>query len=168
MPNRISVGELYDRHAKTVYRVCFMYVKNPSDAEDMTHNVFVKLMDCTRELVFENGEHEKAFLIRTAQNVCKDFLKSAWAKRTEIPGNYAAVSVKENIKDTLNSVMALPEKYKIPIYLYYYEGYKTAEIAKILGKPESTVRGLLRRGRNILKLEMEEDYYEKTRVNGSV
>jgi len=65
-------------------------------------------------------------------------------------------------------VLSLPEKYKIPVYLFYYEGYKTAEIAKMLGKPESTVRGLLHRGRKILKLELEEEYNEEARIKGGV
>jgi len=66
-----NIAEIYDRHAKTVYRVCYMYVKNQADSEDMTHNVFVKLMDSER--VFDSPEHEKAFLIRTARTPARTF-----------------------------------------------------------------------------------------------
>jgi len=140
-----------------------MFMKNAHDAEDMTHNTFVKLMNSV--VGFESEEHEKAWLIRTASNTCKDSLKSAWAKRVEIPDTLA---YHENaVDDTLEQVLALPEKYKIPIYLFYYEGYKTAEIAKMLGKPEVTIRGIMHRGRKLLKLELENNYGQE-RINSGV
>ena len=57
----------------------------------------------------------------------------------------------------LEKVLALPQKYKAAIYLYCYEGYSTEEIARILKKNRSTVRGYLHRGRKLLKMEMEGD-----------
>jgi len=160
MHDKDTVAEIYGRHAKTVYRVSYMYVKNPADAEDMLHNVFLKLIGSG--MSFESEEHEKAWLIKTAQNVCKDYLKSAWYRRTAISESVPAPEHAHD--DVLQQVLALPEKYRTPIYLYYYEDLKTAEIAKILGKPDSTIRGILRRGRNILKLELEEEHYGKART----
>jgi len=162
-----NIAEIYERQAAAVYRVAYMFVKNKADAEDMTHNAFVKLMGL--EMTFESPEHEKAFLIRVTQSVCKDFLKSAWRKHRssdEAEAKEAPAPCRRS--SALEEVLALPEKYKIPIYLFYYEGYKTAEIAKILGKPESTVRGLLHRGRKILKLELEGENYVEARINGGV
>ncbi|MDR0222005.1 MAG: sigma-70 family RNA polymerase sigma factor [Oscillospiraceae bacterium] len=162
MWDKDELSRIYSRQAETVYRVCYMFVKNPHDAEDMTHNAFVKLMNGS-SVAFENAEHEKAWLIRAAANICKDFLKSAWAKRTDIPETHPAPQKPEN--EALRQVLAMPDRYKIPIYLFYYEGYKTDEIAKMLGKPASTVRGLLHRGRKILKIEMEEKYNGKERAD---
>ena len=152
--NKSDVEEIYARHAKTVYRVCYMYAKNKHDSEDLLHTTFVKLMNS--EQVFSDHEHEKAWLIRVADNLCKDFVKSAWSKRDELPSN---LSYADNTQksDILELVMGLPEKYKVPIYLHYYEGYKTHEIAKMLDKSESTVRGLLHRGRKMLKIELERE-----------
>lgn len=164
MLDRDLVSDIYQRHAKTVYRVSFMYVKNATDAEDMLHNVFMKLMGGDKR--FAGEEHEKAWLIRTAQNLCKDYLKSAWNKRADIPEKTPAPESEGG--EVLQKVLEMPEKYRTPIYLFYYEDYKTAEIAKILKKPESTVRGLLHRGRKILKLELEEEYYGKARTDGGV
>ena len=66
-----ELAQIYNRHVTTVYNVCFMYMKNPHDTEDMVQNTFIRLMrDPTR---FESEEHEKAWLIRTAINLCKDF-----------------------------------------------------------------------------------------------
>ena len=61
--------QIYNRHVNTVYRVCFLYMKNKADTEDMVQNTFLRLMKSN--VVFENAEHEKAWLIRTAINLCK-------------------------------------------------------------------------------------------------
>ena len=148
--------DAYKRHFLMVYRVCFSYMKNKADTEDAVADVFIKLL---RNGTFETNEHEKAWLLRTAVNKCKDNLKHWWRKRANID-DYANLQHDNpfNIDETLKAVMALPARYKDVIYLYYYEGYKTEEIAGILKKPHSTVRNHLREARNLLKgvLENEE------------
>ena len=59
----------------------------------------------------------------------------------------------------LPSVLKLPRKYKNVLYLHYYEGYKTFEIAEMLNMNENTVKSHLKRGRELLKKEVG-DYYE--------
>lgn len=150
------VSEIYDRHVNTVYRVCIMYMKNRHDTEDMVQNTFIRLMK--DNTIFQSEKHEKAWLIRTATNVCKDFFRNRWTKTVGID-HATEVAVEEPlvIDDTLRQVMELPFKYKTAIYMYYYEGYSTVEIAKILGKNISTVKGYLHTGRKLLKMEMEGD-----------
>ena len=147
---------MYDRHVDTVYRVCYMFMKNRADTEDMVQNTFIRLMK--DKTVFQSVEHEKAWLIRTATNLCKDHLKHWW-NRTVGLDDASEVEVEQavNTDSTLEKVMSLPPKYKTAIYLYYYEGYTTAEIAKILNKNQSTIRGYLLKGRELLKMEMEGD-----------
>lgn len=151
-----ELSQIYQRHAKTVYRVCFMYMKNSYDTEDMVQNTFLRLMkDRTR---FENEEHEKAWLIRTATNLCKDHFRHWWNKRVGIEeAAERAVEDSITVDETLERVLNLPDKYKTVIYMYYYEGYSTVEIAEILGKKVSTVRSLLHEGRKLLRIEMEGD-----------
>ena len=149
--------QIYNRHVDTVYRVCFMFMKNRPDTEDMVQNTFIRLMK--DKTVFQSTEHEKAWLIRTATNLCKDHFKHWWSKTVGI--NHVAEAAVEqpfNIDSNLSMVLALPAKYKSVIYLYYYEGYSTVEIAKILKKSQSTVRGYLHTARKLLKMEMEGDY----------
>ncbi len=151
-----ELAKIYDRHVKTVYRVCFTYMKNQADTEDMVQNTFLRLM--SDKTVFQNEEHEKAWLIRTATNLCKDHFKHWWSKTVGI--DHVAdtgVDQKFTIDGNLEKVLALPPKYKTPIYLYYYEGYSTVEIAQILKKNQSTVRSWLHKGRNLLRMEMEGD-----------
>jgi RNA polymerase sigma-70 factor (ECF subfamily) len=147
---------IYDRHVKTVYRVCFMYMKNQADTEDMVQNTFLRLM--RDKTVFQNEEHEKAWLIRTATNLCKDHFRHWWSKTVGMD-HAADAAVEQTFKtdSNLEKVLALPSKYKTLIYLYYYEGYSTVEIAKMLNKNQSTVRSWLSKGRKLLKMEMEGD-----------
>ena len=147
---------MYDRHVDTVYRVCYMFMKNRADTEDMVQNTFIRLMK--DKTVFQSVEHEKAWLIRTATNLCKDHLKHWWNRTVGLDdASEVAVEQAVNTDSTLEKVMSLPPKYKTAIYLYYYEGYTTAEIAKILNKNQSTIRGYLLKGRELLKMEMEGD-----------
>ena len=62
--------------------------------------------------------------------------------------------------ETLEAVLALPEDYKLPVYLFYYEGYPTAEIARMLGVAPATVRSRLNRARKKLKLTLGGDTYD--------
>lgn len=146
--------QIYHRHVKTVYRVCFLYMKNKTDTEDMVQNTFLRLMG--DKTVFKSQEHEKAWLIRTAINLCKDYYRGWWSRTLGLDkAPEATVGHGFSMDETLSKVLALPSKYKTPIYLYYYEGYSTPEIAEMMGKPQSTVRSWLHTGRKKLKLEIE-------------
>lgn len=141
--------ELYHRHVQTVYRVCFMFMKNRYDAEDALQETFIKLLGMNK--TFESTEHEKAWLIRTSSNVCKNMLKAKSRKHTSLEEAEETPAPEEERDETLEKVLALPDKYKTAIYLFYYEGYSCAEIAKIIHKTESTVRSHLHRGRTLLR-----------------
>jgi len=149
--------DIYNRHAKTVYRICFIYLKNVSDTEDAVQNIFIKLINYEKN--FSDCEHEKAWLIVTAQNHCKNLLKHWWRKKRIEIENVPETSYTQELpfNNILKDVLSLPHKYKIVLYLFYYEGYKTREIAKMLNIKESTVRSRLRVGRKQLKIKIEED-----------
>ena len=148
--DEVNFREIYERNVDAIYRICYSYLKNKSDAEDIVQDTFVRLI--RKGVEFENYNHERAWLIVTASNLCKNNLKS-WKKKTENIEDYEQIKSKDenNVDETLNIVLNLPNKYKTTIYLYYYEGYTSIEIAKITGKKESTVRSLLKRGREILE-----------------
>jgi RNA polymerase sigma-70 factor (ECF subfamily) len=111
---------------------------------------------------FENKEHEKAWLIVTAKNLCRNHLKSWWQKNGNLEEEMHHLSMEEEAdQNLLEIVMKLPEKYRVTLYLYYYEGYDSAEIAKLMEKPSSTVRNYLQRGRERLKVMLGEDIFEK-------
>jgi len=148
------LAESMEKHLKTVFRVSLGYVKNIQDAEDITQNVFFKLYRYNKE--FASDEAVKAWLIRLAINESKDLLKSAWFKKRSdldeslaMPGN-ADLDLYEYVKQ-------LKPIYRTVMYLYYYEGYSTNEIATILKKPLSTVKMQLQRSRKHLKDILERE-----------
>lgn len=155
-----EIAQIYSRHVRTVYRVCYAFMKNPADTEDAVQETFCRLID--RKPVLESEEHEKAWLIRTASNICRNSLHSWWRKRENIDDYYNLPDTGEiRTGDTLRAVMSLPDKYKTPVYLYYYEGYNSREIAGILKKPQSTIRNYLHEARRILRERLGEEFDEE-------
>jgi RNA polymerase sigma-70 factor (ECF subfamily) len=167
-----EIAEIYNRQVETVYRVCFAYLKNGPDTEDAVADTFVKLIK--KRPYFESEEHEKAWLIRVAINVCKDCLKHWWRKRNDLADymDYVkAVDTHEakNARETdgvLDAVLGLPDKYKSVVYLYYFEGYKSAQIAQALDRPPSTIRNYLHDARAILRKELG-DFYGRKQLGDS-
>jgi len=147
---------VYEQYFDMVYRVAFSYMKTKAEAEDIAAEVFTKLL--SGKIEFESSEHNKAWLLRTTINKCKDALRHWWRRRKDIDDYRHLQSNEVQENPVLEIVLELPKKYKDVTYLYYYEGYKTAEIAKILQKPHSTVRNHLSEARKLLKeiLENEE------------
>ena len=150
MQEHTSIEGIFNRHMKTVYKVCYSFLGNAADAEDATQQVFMKLVDKPR--AFTDEDHERAWLIVCARNLCKDVLKSAArTRRADMPEDVVDASAKAEGDDLLQAVLALPEMYRECIYLHYYEGYSTAEIATMCDAPPSTVRNRLADGRAMLK-----------------
>ncbi|NLO62420.1 MAG: RNA polymerase sigma factor [Clostridiaceae bacterium] len=157
--------QAYLRNVDTVFRVCFIYLKQSrADLEDAVQDTFLKLIKADKR--FESLEHEKAWLIVTATNTCKNYLKSKWKRDVVLNDQlFSNRGSEDQFSDLDNNtviqgVMDLPAKYKTIIYLYYYEGYKTEEIAKLLKKKPATVRNLLHRARGLLRNELEGIPYE--------
>ena len=158
-----DITELFNRHADTVFRVCCSFLSSRAEAEDATQTVFMKLIDNPR--AFDNIEHEKAWFVVTASNLCKDILKSARVTRNEplpddVHERFADPQVNDGPSAVMEAVRALPDLYKDAVYLHYYEGYKTDEIAQMLELPPSTVRNRLAQARKLLRESLEKDARE--------
>lgn len=145
----------YKEYHSLVFRIAFAEVKSHADAEDILQEVFFRILRYRPE--FENTEHEKAWIIRTTINLCKDFFKSKWNNSTvgmdkiaETEKSYFKVPYVEQ-DDTLWAVLELKERYRQPLYLFYYEDYSIKEIARALRLPENTVKTNLKRGRELVK-----------------
>ena len=150
----LDLEGVFRRHVKTVYRLCYSYLGSSHDAEDATQAVFLKLVDKPR--AFEDAEHEKAWLLTVAANHCKDVLKSAARTRAaQMPADLEDTHAQAGMSDVMRAVLALPDRYKDCVYLHYYEGYKTDEIARMTDTPPSTIRNRLRDARALLKTTLE-------------
>lgn len=153
-----ELADLYRRHVGMVYQICLMLLKNVPDAEDATQTVFQKAMEYDKS--FRDPEHEKAWLIVTARNHCKNQLKHWW--RTRRAGEEALQTLTwEQPEDgeLWEYILSLPKKERMVLYLYYYQGYSTQEVAKLLGKNPSTVRTWLVKARGKLRDLLEVNEY---------
>lgn len=149
---------LYRRQVGMVYQICLMLLKNVPDAEDAVQTVFRKLLECGG--TFQNPEHEKAWLIVTARNECKNQLKHWW--RTRRAGEEELASLRwEQPEDgeLWEDLLSLPERERTALYLHYYQGYSTEETAELMGTKPATLRTWLFRARGKLKQRLEADGY---------
>ncbi|MBO4220362.1 MAG: sigma-70 family RNA polymerase sigma factor [Clostridia bacterium] len=150
----------YGRNCRFVYRLCLSYMKNGADAEDVAQDVFVKALK--EGMKFENSAHERRWLSVVSVNMCKNALKSWKRKKVDSISEVPEPQTAENdyYGDVLEAVSRLPAKHKDAVWLFYYDGYSTAEIAQILGKPPSTVRGIIRDARKKLRKILGDEYFE--------
>ncbi|MDR1564826.1 MAG: sigma-70 family RNA polymerase sigma factor [Oscillospiraceae bacterium] len=145
-----EIAEIYERNIATVYRVCFMYFKHHTqDLEDAVSETFLKLLLHKKQ--FNGEEHQRAWLIVTASNICKNMLTSYWKRKVDVEEEPVIASLPIETDETLQCILALPEKLKISVYMYYYEGYSADEIGRAIGKSTNSVWGYLHKGRGLLK-----------------
>lgn len=147
---------LVDTYSDMILRISYSYLKQTCDAEDICQTVFLKYLSVDPK--FESAAHEKAWIIRTTINACKDQLKSAFFRRTA-PLDEAERIPAPQAPDTeiLDALLQLPKNYRISLYLYYYEEYSTREIASLMGRNESTISAYLSRGRRKLRDYLSEE-----------
>ena len=151
-----EVEQAMSRQADTVRRLCMLHLKNHADTEDIFQTVFLKYALC--DAAFESQAHENAWFVRVTLNACRDLLKSFFRSRTVSLDTLLDFpqEIREEHREVLEAVLSLPEKYRIPIYLHYYEGYTAPEIGDLLKKNVNTVYTLLNRGKSMLKVALED------------
>ena len=143
-------------YGDTVYRVAYHALKNSADAEDVMQTVLLKLYEYPKE--FESEEHLKHWLLRVAVNESRRLMRSFWRRR--------AVSLDElrdgpapddrSKRELFQAVMALETKYRMAVYLYYYEGCSVNETAQAMRANPSTVQTWLYRARKLLRDALSE------------
>ena len=147
--------EKYKDYGRMLFRIAYLYAGNSADAEDILQEVFMKYLSVRYR--FKDKEHERAWFIRVTQNKALDLLKRKGRKNVSLDRIEELTYEKDTYSaDILKKVMALPEKYKSSVMLYYYDGYSVEEIAAILKISKSAVKMRLKRSREILKRELED------------
>ena len=142
--------QLVEAHGQAVYRLAYARTGSRVDAEDITQETFLRLVAAAP--VFRDENHCRAWLLRVALNCAADLHRSAWRRRRVTLEEAAAVAAPEPAEDgVLDAVLALPEAYRAPVHLFYYEEMSVAEIAQVLGKREGTIRTRLSRARVMLR-----------------
>lgn len=147
-----NIELLFQKYKHDVYRLAVSYTKSRQDAEDICQNVFLKLM---KQPQIDPGK-EKHWLMQVTANECRSLLRSHWW-RTTVPMEDNLVTAPPETSAVAEGLMKLNPKYRVTLYLYYYEGFSTGEIAKLLKISQSAVTSRLDRGRRDLKRIIEED-----------
>lgn len=158
--SRASVNEraarLLDEYGNHVLRLAYSYLHNMNDAEDILQDTLMQFLKAAP--VLDSPEHEKAWLLRVAANLSKNRIGYNRLRAADELDEELAAEEREDLSFVWEAVKSLPVQYREVIHLFYHEGYRAAQIAKILGRKESTVRSDLRRGREKLKDVLKEAY----------
>lgn len=152
-----SAQKSIEKYSDMVYRLSYSLVKNKYDADDIHQEVFIRYL--RKRPAFQSEEYEKAWLLRVTINCCRNLWKSAWVRHTaelKEDGGYPEHRIEPKEEEILETVKALPKKYRIVIHLFYYEDMSIEEISKIIKVKPSTIRTQLTRARKILKERLEE------------
>ena len=144
------------RFGDSILRYAYTYLHNMSDAEEVLQDTLVQFLKTAPE--FESENHEKAWLLRVAANLSKNRIRYNKLRETDELNEELVAEECEDLSFVWEAVKSLPVKYREVIHLFYHEGYQTAQIAKVLGRNESTVRSDLRRGREKLKEVLKGEY----------
>lgn len=145
-----------EKNRDLVFRIAYTYLRDAADADDVTQDVFIKLL--RREDDFASDAHQRNWLVRVCVNECRSLFRRPWRRVEDIEGyaNTLEMPSREHV-ELLTSVMRLPEKYRVPLVLHYYAGFSTGEVASMLHVPAATVRTRLARARGRLRNMLEAD-----------
>ena len=150
-----------ERYQNTVYRTALHSLGSSQDADDAVQEVFLRLFK--EQGAFASEEHLRRWLLRVTVNYCRDVLRSPWRRRRlsweEVPET--PVFDRPEQAAFYREVMALPEKYRTVLNLFYYEELSVREIAQLLGTAASTVTTRLARARQRLKERLGEDWQDE-------
>ena len=147
MTDHSRMETLVTTYENTLYRTALAILGDCHEAEDAVQDAFLRCLE--KAPAFESPEHARAWLLRVLVNGCKSRLRSPWRRTAPLLETYPAAGPEE--RETLEAIQALPPKDRAVLHLYYYEGYQTAEIARLTGEREGTVRSRLSRARGKLK-----------------
>ena len=158
-PSQMTFEDLYTAYATDVLRVAYYYLGDRQRAEDVTQDVFVKLM--TRHPALEAGR-EKAWLLKVTLNRCRDLWRGAWMKRVVLghpsfelfpaPDEIGQIAESASLAEAVNR---LPAEFKEVVLLHYYQGFGVSEIAEMLEIAEGTVSSRLSRARKRLQKDLK-------------
>lgn len=145
-----------EKYMDMIYRVAYSWTKNVEDANDVTQDVLIQLFKSTKE--FETDSHLKNWLTRVTVNQCKMIFRSPWNRTDDISEYAETLGFEDQTHlDLFLAVMKLDKKYRVPLMLFYYEGYSTSEISSFLNLPEKTISTRLFRAKNKLKDYLKEE-----------
>lgn len=151
----MTTEEVVTTYSPMLYRICVVMLGNEADAQDAVQDTICRYLERRKE--FRDREHEKAWLIKVAQNRCRD-MRRFQMRHPKISLEEVTASYEDpEYSQVLVELISLPLPVKEAVYLYYIEGYKTTEVSEIIGISVNAVKKRLQRGRKLLRLRLEEE-----------
>lgn len=157
-----EMDSILDHYQDMVYGLALARTGSRTDADDVFQEVFLAYHQCGK--TFRDEEHRKAWLLRTTVNQCRRVTSSSWRRKTVPLSEREDVPVQfqepeEN--QVWEALQSLSEDYRLPLYLFYFQGLSTREIAKALAVRPGTVRMRLTRGRDQLRETLKGAYFDE-------
>lgn len=152
-----SIEDIINIYSDMLFRLCLITLKNSHDAEDAVQETFIAYLN--KSPSFKDNEHQKAWLIKVATNKCKDILRYKNRHNELNIDDFNEFVRNPTDSDIINTLMSLPEKFRVVLVLYYVEGYNTKEIASIISKTQSAVKMRLKKGRLLLYESYRKEQY---------
>ena len=149
------------RNSQRLFVIAFSYLKNKHDAEDVLQNTFLKLWKSKIE--FDDDLGIDKWLTKVLVNDCKNFFNLSFRQNKSIEEVYDVSTFDKYFNvDLYNAVMSLNKKERLCVILFYYDDLTISDISKVTGIKESTIKSLLKRSRNKLKLKLGDEWiYEQ-------
>lgn len=160
----ILMEHMIDEYGTSIWRMCYMYLKDKQLAEDAMQDTFIKVYE--KYQTFQGSCSEKSWIMKIAINTCKNYLKTNWLKRVVVgiqkteqksPSLEECFLEKEEEREIFENIFNLRPRYKEVILLYYYQELKIKEIAEVLDISEANVSMRLQRGRAELRIKLGEE-----------
>ena len=172
--NAKELEECIDDFGTDIYRFCLKLCADKADAEDLYQQTFLKALETQWTLDWE--KNPKALFFSLAHNLWKSDRRKQARRNTIAPRSnfdeegemvlHSEESIEESYlqKELLAEVdqiiQTLPEKFKVPLILFYLSGCSIEQIAAIIRKPPGTVKSRLFKGRSLIKKRLEDAGYE--------
>lgn len=152
----LDAGRALDEWGNSILRLAYSYLHSMEDAEDVLQDTLIRYL--TAKPALQSREHEKAWLLRVAANLAKNRIDYNRVRQTDELNDELVGEEREDLAFVWEAVKQLPDTQRAVIHLFYHEGLPTAQIAKLLGRREATVRSDLKRGREHLRSILKEAY----------
>ena len=151
---------LMQLYGDSVKRMCCVYLRDLGAADDAAQDTFIKAYGHIDQVLSGNVQNEKAWLMRIAVNTCRDTLRSSWMRHIDRRRAIEELPLlvmprhEENLALT-QAVMALPEKLREIVLLYYYQDMNLKTCAQVLGISAPTATRRLQQATRKLHKELE-------------
>ncbi len=158
-------------YGTAILRTCFLSLSDAKEAEDAMQETFLKAWRGMDSFEKRNGASEKTWLMHIAVNVCRDMRRTRWFRHIDmrqaledLPQGMTGILPED--RSLLLDIMQLPDKYRQPILLYYYQDMTLEETAQALGISRSAVHGHLRKAESLLRLSLTDGERENEKKGG--